>query len=201
MRYHPLIKLFVALIFCFFVSSPLRAQILQIQSGTYTAPIGFYVGPMTGQLDGVPITFYCDDFDHEVTLGESWQVAENTFQDIPQTRWHNLRIYENDAFLIEQMSSNIGDIASIQEAIWREESSNTVLDNAGSDYWFNLAAAQDFTHTDFSSFVILTPTDPNNYQEMIEIVPRTVPEPSDFLLATFGLGLMAWVVRRKKLTA
>jgi len=185
-------QIVLTLSFLLFLTPSVKAQTFEIQSGVYTAN-GFYVGPLGASLDGDPITVYCDDFDHEVNFGDSWQVTVNTFQDIPDTRWQDLRKYENIAFLIEQMNQDLPDVGAIQEAIWMEDSSNPALVNTQSTYWFNLAASQDFTNTDFSEFRILTPTDPNNYQEMIDVVP----EPSTIAMAILGLGLVVVAVRRK----
>jgi PEP-CTERM motif len=180
-----------------FPSTSAQASTLQILSGTYIAD-GFYVGPLTGNLDSTPITFYCEDFNHQVFFGQSWSVTENTFATIPQTRWHDLRTYENIAFLLQQLTSDInnvggGDVGAIQEAIWRQASSDPSLITVNSTYWFDLAASQDFTNTNFSNFIILTPTDPNNFQEMIDVVP----EPSTMALAILGLGLATMAVRRR----
>jgi hypothetical protein len=125
-------------------------------------------------------------------------VTENTFATIPQTRWHDLRTYENIAFLLQQLTSDInnvggGDVGAIQEAIWRQASNDPSLITVNSTYWFDLAASQDFTNFNFNNYIILTRTDPNNFHEMIDVVP----EPSTMALAILGLGVAAVAVRSR----
>jgi len=155
-------------------------------NGVDTSPYYGTVGTQTG----VPIV--CDDYWHEVYIGESWMANVNTFSTLSQARFQGataaatLLMYEEAAFLVEQLGSNPLAANDISFAIWSIFSSG-VPATVNSAAWLTLAQDQTYTPGEFSSFEILTPTDssPGSAQEYIV----NTPEPASMLL--LGSGLLA----------
>jgi len=174
-----------------------------VDGGTNPVADGVYVGPYAGTWNGSPVQMVCDDYSHEVFVGETWQAHASTFADLSHTRFwdgahaaQSLQKYEMAAWLTAQIFLNPrtawGDIGF---AIWRIFTGSTpTLGN--SDYWTNLAASQDLSHCDFSNFRILTPdsSGANSAQEYIVIV---APEPATMLLVVLGLVGLCLMGRKR----
>ena len=167
-------------------------------NGVDTSPYYGTVGTQTG----VPIV--CDDYWHEVYIGESWMANVNTFSTLSQARFQGataaatLLMYEEAAFLVEQLGSNPLAANDISFAIWSIFSSG-VPATVNSAAWLTLAQDQTYTPGEFSSFEILTPTDssPGSAQEYIV----NTPEPASMLLLGSGLlALGSWRRRTSRLS-
>lgn len=74
---------------------------------------GVYLGPYTGQLMSDPtqpmFTMYCVDYDHEISLGQTWTINESNLggADLSQTREgvSGLGTYQQTAYLASLFSS------------------------------------------------------------------------------------------------
>jgi len=174
-----------------------------VNDGSNPVSGGVYVGPYAGTWNGSPVQMVCDDYSHEVFVGETWQAHASTFADLSQTRFwdsahagQSLQKYEMAAWLTAQMfAGNRDSWAAIGFAIWRIFTGSTPT-SGGADYWMSVAASQDFSHYDFSRFRILTPdsSGANSAQEYIVIV---APEPATILLLVLGLVGLCLMGRKR----
>ena len=167
-----------------------------VQGGVYTSPYYATVGTLTN----VPIV--CDDYSHEVYLGESWTASVSTFADLSQARfWQTsggsqaadqattLQLYDEAAYLFNELYLQPGQRGDISFALWAIFDPSQVESSAGwtsnSAWWLASAQTQTYTAGEFSNFEVLTPISTTSPQEYLI---RT-PEPSAALL--LGIGLLA----------
>ena len=172
---------------------------------------GVYLLPYYGTINGVtpPVPLVCDDYAHDVSLGQSWSIVENTLAgDLSLTRWDNATLYKEAFWLISQVSSNPTEIPGIQFAIWNLLDPVTANSPAGSgvpdeQYWLtaaNTAAANNFYGMTFNDYVILTPVDPTTglVSDVGQEYILVTPEPSAILM--FGTGILGLLgIARRKL--
>ena len=161
---------------------------------------GVYTSPYFATVKGQPgVRVICDDYWHEVYIGESWQATVNTFSTLDQARFQGpdsastLLMYEQAAFLIEQLALDPGATNDISFAIWSIFSPG-VPPTGNSGWWLAYAQSQTYTPGEFANFEILTPTDSGSGSPQEYLV--TVPEPASLLL--LGSGLFALGVFRKR---
>jgi PEP-CTERM motif len=167
-----------------------------VQGGVYTSPYYATVGTLTN----VPIV--CDDYSHEVYMGESWTASVSTFADLSQARfWQTsggsqaadqaatLQLYDEAAYLFNELYLQPSQRGDISFALWAIFDASQVESSAGWDsnaaWWLTSAQTQTYTAGEFSNFEVLTPIAPTSPQEYLV---RT-PEPSAGLL--LGVGLLA----------
>lgn len=166
---------------------------------------GVDTSPYFGTVNGVQnVAIVCDDYFHEVYIGETWTATVNTFATLDQARFQGadaaatLLMYEEAAFLVEQLAANPNSAGDISFAIWSIFSPG-VPATANSAAWLTLAQDQTFTLDEFSGFEILTPTDSSagSAQEYL----MNVPEPTSILLLASGLFVLAtWRRRTNRLS-
>ena len=126
------------------------------------------------------------------TSAKRWMATENTFATLGQARFQGadaaatLLMYEEAAFLVEQLASNPGAAADISFAIWSIFSPG-VPSTGNSAWWLNYAQNQTYTSGEFANFIILTPTDSSSGSAQEYLV--NTPEPASILL--LGSGLFA----------
>lgn len=134
-----------------------------IGSGYYLSPYTGTITPAGGQTSTVAL--YCDDFNHEVTNGNTWNayVTSVLSSDLSNTLYGITNanpsgpagntLYEEQAYLATQIqthfaANDLGSIEAIQDAMWvltdSPSNPNNPVPNANSSTvqnWLNLAAA------------------------------------------------------------
>jgi len=173
------------------------------QGGVYTSP---YFGSVGG-VNGTAIV--CDDFNHEVYIGESWTAYEYNFSNLSGARFlganaaATLQMYDEAAYLITELAQNPSDSGDISFAIWAIFSPN-VLTTSGylegnAAWWLNQAESQNFYPGEYSNFLVLTPEDsgPCSPQEYLVMTP----EPASLLLLGTGILALGFWNRRTRITS
>jgi PEP-CTERM motif len=168
---------------------------------------GVYVYPYTLNIDGSTYAAICDDYNHEVYIGENWTANIYNFSQYHSARFgsQGLQNYEEAAWLLSQIpSAGASEIGDINFAVWSiftsgvpvQPKTNTV---DGSAYWLTAAttaANNNFYGMNFSNYRIVTPTDSGTGSAQ-EYLIATAPEPSSLLMLGSGLIGIAGVVKRK----
>jgi hypothetical protein len=179
---------------------------------------GVYVGPynftLTNGTQSQQIQLICDDAASEVFTGESWNVTTATFPSLTNIKFpssNQTQNYEEIAWLVQQMYSNIGNaktVGDIQWAIWDIFDggvSNTdpwgavsSTDQANIQNWLTQAGLpSNYSTGNYSNIVIYTPvagTQPSQYgspQEYFGLSTPPVAAPEPGTLAMLGIGLFA----------
>lgn len=178
--------------------------------GVYVAPYTGTLSPGVAPLGSGPLTVVCDDYLHEVTVWEYWDVQVTQFTpsaNLSGTRFDNTAEYEEVFYLIEQMnlsstsSSTLLQNAELQWAIWAVTDpalTQSVLESAIGNGTYVSSIESDIQHAEanysgqnYSNFYIITPTSGQPGQEYIS----EVPEPCSMTL--FASGLLALLRRRR----
>jgi hypothetical protein len=185
-------------------ADPVNVQLTGVgganQGGVYVTP---YLLSING---GTPINVICNDYSHDVWIGETWTANISTFSNLSGARFgtQDTQQYDEAAWLYNQYLTgqsgySAGDVnfaiwalfnpAVIGGAGW-DSNAMTLLSNAGN--WFNQTNGQGFN---YSSFFIITPTDSSlgSAQEYI----AATPEPGSLVLMSSGLLLLALFARKK----
>jgi PEP-CTERM motif len=201
---------------------------LTLNSGGSDVMGGVYVGPysFTTTTGGDPSTLQliCDDYSHEVYIGESWTANTSTLPTTGTTTTglqfsasSTLTQYEEAAWLAQQIfalgpvtTSNAATIGFLQYALWDifdpGASSGLYDPNGQVAYWLGqaqTATANNCANCNFSDVVIYTPNSGSQIpqgdglpQEYIGIV--STPEPGSLLL--LGTSLIGLFAFRRKLS-
>jgi hypothetical protein len=208
------VALFIALSAALFLPNSAKADTVSVtltgvsggvQGNVYTSPYYATVGTNAN----VPIV--CDDYAHEVYMGESWTASWSTFADLSNARFwqgpQSLQAYEEAAYLFNELFLYPSQSGNISFALWAIFDLNGVETAAGwttggtttnptsAAGWLANAQEQTFTVGEFSNIGLLTPctqtaqglacpsTLSNSAQEYLV---RT-PEPPTLLLLAIGL--------------
>lgn len=167
---------------------------------------GVYVYPYYFSVNGsnTLTPMICDDYNHEVTVGESWTAKVSRFSDLSQTAFKDQGKYMQAAWLVDQLGKvpTQAQAVAINFAIWSLFSSN-VQPPAGYaaaiQTWLTTAAASigDVPQGYWDQFVIYTPTNWASNCGMPQEFIAKVPEPG--VLAMLMLGLIPLLSFRRRL--
>lgn len=177
-----------------------KADTVYFDGGYAFADSGYGIPPYSGTLNGQAEAFYCVDFTHEISAGQSWNVTVTslTASNLSSTRLFSTlgsgaqTAYLEMAYLITQMMSATTQLqkAEDQYAIWG-------LTGGPNPYGTNsalVAAALAAVKAGFTGqgFEILTPTGSTGQEFLIYVA-----EPSELVMLLIGLGLMALALKKK----
>jgi len=175
-----------------------------LPSSTYG---GYYVGAVSGNLNGGTTTnFYCDDFSTTTYVPSSFAVAVTTgLSNLTQTKFgstsDSLFKYQEMAWLVSQMESHPSEVGAIQFAAW-SIFTPSAMNNLTADQkiaagnWVTAAGNINAAEWDFSSVKIYTATNTVNQEFISGGAHHQVPEASSFLL--LGLSIIGIVVYKEK---
>jgi PEP-CTERM motif len=167
---------------------------------------GVYVYPYTLNINGTTYAAICDDYSHEVYVGENWTANIYTFQQLQSTRFGynnpNAQMqYDEAAWLLSQIpGAGASEVGDINFAVWSIFTSGVPVQPAtgtldGSAYWLGKAASQTFWDGEFANYRIVTPTDSGTGSAQEYLI--RVPEPSSMLMLGSGLIGFAGLMRKK----
>ncbi len=186
------------------------------QNGVYTVP---YFLSVNGSAS---FTAMCDDYTHEVVVGETWQGTVFSYADLT-ANWQLTRAgasvanggvglgslaavqtaYKELFWLFSQFQANPGAADAINFAAWKIFDSSLAID-ANATNWFNLAKmASNYNSVNTANYVIITPNDlkdgagTNPLQTSSPQEYIATPEPAGLLLLGSGLLSLGTLIRRK----
>jgi hypothetical protein len=155
---------------------------------------GEYLMPYYASINSAnPTAIICDDFLHQVNVGDHWTGTLTTMADLSGTRFGIVHTteYHEAAWIASQINSHssLDDITGAQFAIWKLFTPGTPT-VPGESTWISKAqnaAASNFGGMNFANWQVLTPLNPLAPQEYL----FPIPEPEAYLDLAFGL--MAFV--------
>lgn len=186
------------------LASVANADTVYFDGGYGFADNGYGIPPYSGTLNGQAEAFYCVDFTHEISAGQSWSVTVTslTAASFSSTRLFSSlgsgaqTAYLEMAYLITQMMSATTQLQKAQDqyAIWsftggpNPYGSNSAL----------VAAALAAVKAGFNGqgFEILSPTGTTGQEFLIYVA-----EPSELGMLLIGLGLMVLALKKRGLRA
>ena len=175
-----------------FLCLPLRADnigTVYFNGGYAFANNGYGIPPYSGTLDNIAEDFYCVDFAHDISAGESWQAY---IAPVSGTA------LEEEAWLATQMlgTTNQTQQAEYQWAIWSLSGGTDPYGQSNANTL--IASAQSAINVGYTGagWEVLTPVDWGT-QPGQQFLVKT-PEGPAFELLFFGLSALGWMVWKKK---
>lgn len=177
-----------------------KADTVYFDGGYSFGDNGYGIPPYSGTLNGQAESFYCVDFTHDITAGQSWNVTVTSLagSDFSSTRLFSTlgsgaqTAYLEMAYLITQLMSATTQMqkAEDQYAIWS-------LTGGPNPYGTNsaiVAGALAAVKAGFSGqgFEILTPTGSTGQEFLIYVV-----EPGELAMLLIGLAMIMLFLRKK----
>ena len=167
-------------------------------NGSYAfANNGYGIPPYGGTLNGQPAEFFCVDFTHDISGGDSWQAVVTPVTpggNYSSTYLQNADTYLEFAYILTEMTQTTNQTTQAEDqwAIW------SVTDGGYDPYSDGasiLAAAQAAVEDGFNGagWEVLTP-DVGQYGQEFMIY---TPEPASWILLALGLGSLVWLKRRQ----
>jgi hypothetical protein len=196
--------------------------------GAYVAPYAGYLSPGIAPLGGGTLMVICDDYTHDVSLGDHWPVTVTQFStgNLGNTRFGNgayisstqgLVLYQEVFYLINGMNfsstapSVLEQNADLNWAIWSLTypaatggTTLTLPTSISPSDATNIAndvmsAENNYTSENYSDFYIITPTcTPSEPCEAGTGQEYITKIPEPASLAIWAAGLSAWFFRRKR---
>lgn len=186
------------------------------ENGVFTVP---YFLSVNG---GKSFSAMCDDFTHDVVIGESWQGTEFTYAELAAD-WQLTRggasvanggaglgslaavqtAYKELFWLFSQYEAHPNSANDINFAAWKIFDSSLSIDAAATG-WLDLAKmASNYNSVNTGDFVIITPDDlkdGNGTTPHVDSSPQeyiATPEPAGLALLGTGLLSLGTLIRRK----
>ena len=161
-------------------ASPLHATFTGVNG---VEAFGFSVSPYFGTLDGASITFFCDDFANEVTIGQSWLANSSTItpgSNLSQTRYGKTKdaisLYEQAAWLTAQFDTEpTSEYGDLQASIWQIFDLNAP--EPSTKVWLN-RAKDSYTAMSYAAFRVVTNTGPMKATGQVRSLSSGIPSPS-----------------------
>jgi len=187
---------------CVFYIGVVHADTINLTGLPSTTYSGYYVGGLTGNINGgYSMQFYCDDFATTTYVPSSFAVAINNLSDISQTKFGGttdaLLKYQQVGWLLGEMANHPAEVGPIQFAAWSILTPSTPA-VPGASEWVAAARGINPANYDFSSVRIYTATNTKN-QEFVSGGAHALPEPNVlplFCLGFFALFLYTKITRR-----
>jgi hypothetical protein len=186
------------------------------QNGVYTVP---YFLTVNG---GATLTAMCDDYTHDVVVGETWQGTVFSYADLT-ANWQLTRAgasvtnggaglgslaavqtaYKELFWLFSQFQANPSAANDINFAAWKILDPSLAINSAATS-WLNLAMmASNYNSVNTAYYEIITPNDlkdgagTNPLQASSPQEYISTPEPAGLLLLGSGLLSLGTLIRRK----
>jgi hypothetical protein len=183
------------------------ADTVQLVSAGNINDGNYYVGDVILDINGVPITALCIDFNDRTNVGDTWTASIVPMlgaqaNPLVQSYYPGITAVQltDAAWLFQQMQQNLANhttVINIQHAEW-DLMSNANLPDGG---WEAQAISNGSTTNLAPYYMVLDTEDGRCREQAYMYGSSTVPEPAVTLSLGGGLILISWLARRRRLNA